>query len=79
MLDEKFVARCPVCGIAGSLAREWKIPIREEDETGKKGKIISFRVYPSGCLCGQSYEEPADEKSKYKLNLPPSWKKLQNR
>lgn len=76
MLDDKFVAHCPKCGIAGSLTKEWKIPIREEDELGRKGRIIGFTVYPSGCLCGEFYTVKVEEKESYKLNLTPSWRKL---
>lgn len=66
-------ASCPKCGFLGSLAKPWRVPLRETDELGRKGKIIGFEVYPSGCLCGPTHTEQLDERS-YKLNLMP-WRK----
>jgi hypothetical protein len=69
-------AYCPKCKFIGSLAKAWKIPVREEDEYGKKGRIIAFEVHPSGCLCEPYYQEKVSEKEGYKLNLMPSFRKL---
>lgn len=75
----RITAVCPDCKFLGSLAKAWKVPVRDQDETGRRGRIIAFKVYPSGCLCGSTFEEKVDEKASYRLNLLPSWKRMVSR
>lgn len=79
MLDNRFIAHCVECGEPYVPHEKW-VPVREsvqqEGGTVSYGSILSFKVYPSGCLCGNFYTKDAKERPRYKLNFLPSWRKI---
>jgi hypothetical protein len=65
MLDKLQVAHCKKCKHAFIGFKDLRVPFREYSKEGTES-FVTIRVYKSGCLCGEYYDELGKESYKHK-------------